>query len=52
MIRVMTGHLLKQTKTFKYLGSVMNAKGDCEQDVKNRIQGSFAKVERPSRCFV
>src|SRR6218665_2260301 len=29
-----TGHLLKQTETFKYLGSVMNAKGGCEQDVK------------------
>ena len=42
MIRDRTGHLFKQTEALKYLGSVMNAKGGCEQD-----QGRLAKVERP-----
>ena len=44
MTRDRTGHLLKQTETFKYLGSVMNAKGGCEQDVKNRIKGACEKT--------
>src|SRR6218665_2868917 len=43
MIRDRTGHLLKQTETFKYLGSVMNATGGCEQDVKNRIKAASQK---------
>src|SRR6218665_3059719 len=30
MIRDRTGQLLEQTETFKYLGSVINAKGSCE----------------------
>ena len=34
---------LKQTETFKYLGSVMNAKGGCEQNVKNRIKAAWQK---------
>src|SRR6218665_878126 len=38
-----TGHLLKQTETFKYLGPVMNAKGGCEQDVKNRIKAAWQR---------
>ena len=33
-----TGHLKKQSEAFKFLGSVMNARGGCEQD-----QGSLAK---------
>ena len=41
MIRDRTGHLLKQTETFKYLESVMNATGSCEQDVKNRIKAAW-----------
>ena len=43
MIRDRTGHLLKQTETFKSLGSVMNAKSGCEQDVKNRIKAAWQK---------
>ena len=40
MIKDRTGHLLKQTETLKYLGSVMNAKGSCDQGVKNRIKAA------------
>src|SRR6218665_967776 len=43
MIRDRTGHLFKQTEALKYLGSVMNAKGGCEQDVKNRIEAAWQK---------
>ena len=45
MIRDRTGHkLLKQTETtFKYLGSAMNAKGGCEQDVNNSIKTAWQK---------
>ena len=37
------GKILKQTKTFKYLGSAMNAQGGCEQNVKNRFKGAWQK---------
>lgn len=37
------GNKLKQVETFKYLGSIMNAKGGCEQDVKNRIKAAWQK---------
>jgi len=43
MIRDRTGHLLKQTETFKYLQSVMNTKSGCEQDVKNKIKATWQK---------
>jgi len=43
MIRDRTGYLLKQTETFKYLGSVMNAKGGYEDDVENRIKAGWLK---------
>jgi len=43
MFRNRTGRLLKQTETFKYLGSVMNAKGGCEHNVKNRIKVDWLK---------
>ena len=36
IIRERIGYLLKQAKAVKFL--VMNARGDCEQDVKNRIK--------------
>jgi len=32
------GNILKQVETVKYLGSTVNAKGGCEEDVKNRIK--------------
>ena len=43
MVRDRAGNVLKQTETFKYLGSVMNAKGGCEHDVKNRIKAAWQK---------
>jgi len=43
MIRDRTGHLVKQPETFEYLGSVMKAKCECEQDVKNRIKVAWLK---------
>src|SRR6218665_607365 len=36
-------HILFIYITFKYLGSVMNAKDGCEQDVKNRIKAAWQK---------
>jgi hypothetical protein len=37
------GNTLRQVETFKYLGSIMNAKGGCEQDVKNGIKAAWQK---------
>jgi hypothetical protein len=37
------GNILKQVETFKYLGSTVNAKGGCEEDVKNRIKAAWQK---------
>jgi len=37
------GNALKQVETFKYLGSVVNAKGGCEEDVKHRIKAAWQK---------
>ena len=33
------GNLLKQVETFRYLGSVINAKGGCEEEVRQRQPG-------------
>ena len=38
MISDRAGHLFKQTDTIKYLRSVINAKGGCEHDLKNRFK--------------
>lgn len=43
LLRGKAGNALKQTDRFKYLGSVMNAKGGGEQD-QEQDQGSLAKV--------
>ena len=40
MVRDRTVNLVKQTKRLNYLGSVMSAKGGCEQDVKKRIKAT------------
>ena len=37
------GNALKQVETFKYLGSMINAKGGCEADVKHRIGAAWQK---------
>jgi len=37
------GNILKQVENFKYLRSTVNAKGGCEQDVKNRIKTAWQK---------
>lgn len=37
------GKALKQVKTFKYLGSTVNANGGCEEDVKHRIKAAWQK---------
>jgi hypothetical protein len=44
-VRIMdnTGKELKQTETFKYLGSTMNAQGGCEVDIRNRIRLAWQK---------
>jgi len=43
VIRVSTGKELMQVKTFKYLGSVVNAMGGCEEDVKPRTTAAWQK---------
>lgn len=43
LLRGKAGNALKQTDRFKYLGSVMNAKGGGKQD-QEQDQGSLAKV--------
>ena len=43
VIRDSTGKSLKQVQTFKYLGSVVNATGGCEEDVKHRITAAWQK---------
>ena len=43
MIWNRNGRLLRQTETFKYLGSAMNANGGSEQDVKNKIKVAWQK---------
>ena len=37
------GNLLKQVETFRYLGSVLNAKGGCEEEVRQRIKSAWMK---------
>ena len=37
------GQALKQVEVFKYLGSMINAKGGCEQDINNRIKAAWQK---------
>ena len=36
-------NILKQVETFKYLGSYVNAKGGCEEDVKHRFTVAWQK---------
>ena len=43
VIRDSTGKGLKQVQKFKYLGSVVNATGGCEEDVKHRITAAWQK---------
>lgn len=38
------GNRQKQVKIFKYLGTVTNAKGECEQDVRNGIKAAWLKL--------
>ena len=37
------GNLLKQVETFRYLGAVINAKGGCEEEVRQRIKSAWMK---------
>jgi len=37
------GNILQQVKTFKNLGSTVNPKGGCEEDVQNRIKAAWQK---------
>jgi len=34
-------NILKQVETVKYYGLTVNAKGGCEEDVKNRIKAAW-----------
>jgi hypothetical protein len=43
VVRDRDGHALKQVETFKYLGSMLNAKGGCEVDVRNRKKAAWQK---------
>ena len=43
MIQDSRGNILKQVETFKYLGSMVNATGGCEEDVKHRIKTAWQK---------
>ena len=42
-IRDMHGEELKQVKSFKYLGSLINNKGGCEKEVQARVSASWMK---------
>ena len=42
-IRDMHGEELKQVKSFKYLGSLINYKGGCEKEVQARVSASWMK---------
>lgn len=42
-IKDAAGNTLKQTETFKYLGSTFSAQGGCEHDVRNRIKIAWQK---------
>jgi len=37
------GNILKQVETVKYLGSTVDVKGGCKEDVKNRIKAAWQK---------
>ena len=39
----MHGEELKQVKSFKYLGSLINNKGGCEKEVQARVSASWMK---------
>ena len=42
-IRDMHGEELKQVKSFKYLGSLINNKGGCEKEVQARVSANWIK---------
>jgi len=42
------GNILKQVEPIKYLGSTVNVKGGCEEDVKNRIKAAWQKWKQLS----
>ena len=37
------GNVMKQVESFRYLGSMVNATGGCEEDVKHRIKAAWQK---------
>src|SRR5688572_6520992 len=43
MVKDIAENVVKQTETFKYLGSAINAKRGCEQDVRSRIKTAGQK---------
>ena len=43
VIKDCSGNELIQVDTFKYLGSMVNAKGGCVEDVKHRIKVAWQK---------
>ena len=47
-IRTTAGEELKQTTSFKYLGSVISEEGGCEQEVRQRIKAGWAKWRQVS----
>ena len=42
----MNGEELKQLKSFKHLGSLINSKGGCEKEVQTRVSASWMKWRR------
>jgi len=46
------GNVLMQVETFKYLGSVINARGGCEEDAMHRIKAAWQNMEGTIRCSV
>ena len=47
-IRTTAGEELKQTTSFKYLGSVISEEGGCELEVRQRIKAGWAKWRQVS----
>lgn len=51
-LKVRRVNLLKQTETFEYLVSAMNAKDGCEDDVNSSIKAGWRKWKDLNRSFV
>ena len=45
-IKDVHGHLLEQVKEFKYLGSLVSAKGGCADEIRERVKAAWASWKK------